>query len=53
MDAAELSEMSVAIRKPARSHNADDNLPIPLALSNICRRTEGVAAYLDVFSPKH
>jgi hypothetical protein len=32
MDAAELSDMSVAIRKPERFHNPDDNLDNPLVL---------------------
>jgi len=49
MDAAELSDMSVAIRKPERFHNPDDNLNIPLVLKNICRLTASVVLYLEAF----
>jgi len=49
MDAVELSDMSVAIRKPALFHNPDDDLSIPLVLKNIYRRTGGVVVYLETF----
>jgi hypothetical protein len=49
MEAAELSDTSLAIRKPARFHNPDDNLSIPLVLKNICRKTRSVVVYIEAF----